>query len=365
MSQEQPLPPRTARTKAGQPPKNKPSRKPRRAGKIIFSIFALIIVALGSYAGYLYVKAQENLNQIADSEASSAPVDQLARSKPIGMLVLGLDNRKATGSMNTDVMMVAALNPKTKTVTVVSIPRDSDLNLEGYKTQKANAFYARFLSIARNSEHLEGDDARRYASEQMKRMMSKFFDISLDYTAVVDFQGFVDVVDALGGVTVDVDQDMRYWDKADGTDINLKKGVQKLNGEDALGFVRYRKSRNGETKASSDFERNARQDQVLGAIVDKLKSFGSIAKFGKVMDAVGDNMKTDIPENQLNNMIRTYFGISRQNVRFIALTGQWKSPYVHLDQDRLDEAIRALQEEMRPEGRTAEAPATEQSPDAP
>ncbi|WP_276355951.1 LCP family protein [Cohnella caldifontis] len=357
MSQGTPLPPRAAKNKPAPPPKAKPPRKPRRVGRYIFAFLALVIISLASYAGYLYVKAKANIDNIAAPGGSSVPHEQLAEAKPIGLLVLGLDNRKETGSMNTDVMMAAVFNPKSKTITVVSIPRDSDLNLENYKTQKANAFYARFLSIARNTEHLEGDEARKYASDEMKTMMSKFFDVPLDYTAVIDFQGFIDVVDALGGVTVDVDQDMRYWDKADGTDIDLKKGVQKLHGEDALGFVRYRKSKNGETKASSDFERNARQDQVLGAIVDKLKSFGSVTKIGNVMDAVGNNMKTDIPENQINNMIRTYFGISRQNVRFIALTGEWKSPYVYLDQDKLDEAKRALQEEMQPDGRPIAPPA--------
>lgn len=361
------LPPRVAKSpkahKTPKAPKAAAKRKPRRVLRIVFFFVLTVIIGLTVYLGYLYDKAQQNIDKVADPVVTSVPSPELAKERPIGLLLLGLDTRAESGGLNTDVIMAAMFNPNSKTATVVSVPRDSDLNVSGYKTQKANAYYARFLSIARNQEHLKGDEARKYASDQMKELMSEFFGVPIDYTAILDFQGFVDVVDALGGVNVYVDQNMRYWDKADGTDINLKKGEQELDGEAALGFVRYRKSRNGETPESSDFARNDRQDRVLGAILDKLKSFGSVAKIGSLMDAVGNNMKTDIPKVQINNIISTYFGISKKDVRFIALTGEWKSPYVYLDQAKLEEAKKALQEELRPDGRTAAiAPATGSEP---
>ncbi len=366
------LPPRrVTRTQAASLPRApKVRRKPRRLLRIVLSLFAVMIIALGVYVGYLIVKVQDNIGKIAadppvetsygggiTDNTDPVPSEESARKKPIGILLMGLDTRAETGGLNTDVMMMALLNPDSKTATVVSIPRDTDLNLEGYKKQKANAFYAGFLTTARKTEKLEGTQARRYATEHMKDMMEKFFGVPIQYSVILDFQGFVDVVDALGGVNVYVDQNMRYWDKADGTDIDLKKGNQKLNGEDALGFVRYRKSRDNLTPESSDFERNDRQDRVLGAILDKLKSLGSIPKLGGVLDAIGDNVKTDIPEAQITNMIGTYFGISKSDVRFIALTGEWRSPYVHLDRDKLEEVKQALQEEMQPGGRIVVAPA--------
>jgi LCP family protein required for cell wall assembly len=204
----------------------------------------------------------------------------------------------------------------------------------------------------RNKEKLEGDQVSAYARDETREMLSKFFDMPIDYTAVIDFQGFVDVVDALGGVNVTVDKDMRYVDTVDDTNIDLKKGEQELDGEQALGFVRYRKSNRG-TAASSDFERNERQSQVLGAIADRLKSFSSVTKVGNIMDAVGDNMRTDIPASQIENIIKTYFGINRSDIRFIPLTGEWKSPYVYLDEDKLLEAKKALAEELLPDGRPA------------
>jgi LCP family protein required for cell wall assembly len=356
MSEHMPLPPRTRSqpSKAAKAPP--PPRKPRRFARFVLSFLLVVILGLAAYAGYLFVKTKDTLHHIANPNDNTVAAAERAQLKPIGLLVMGLDNRRATGSMNTDVMMAAVFNPKTKTATVVSVPRDSDLNMSDYKTRKANGYYARFLSIARTEHNLTGEDASQYARDQMKDMMSKFFGIPIDYAAVLDFQGFIEVVNALGGVSVNVDQDMRYWDKADGTNIDLKKGPQVLNGEDALGFVRYRKSKNGETRASSDFERNARQDQVLGAIVDQIKSFGSVTKVGGLLDAMGNNIRTDIEQTQIENMIKTYFGINRQNVRFIALEGTWKSPYVYLNPTKLEEAKKALNEELQPEGRTSSTP---------
>lgn len=351
MSMDQPLPSRTARRAAYKPPKKPRRRKKFGIGKILLLLATVIILALSGYVIYLYDKLNDNLDRIASPVSTNVPKEQLAKAKPVGILLLGLDYRDITGSMNTDVMMAAVLNPESKTATVVSIPRDSDLDLDNYRTRKANGYYARFLSIARNDHNLTGDDARRYAGEEMKTMISKFLDVPIDYIAVLDFQGFVDFIDALGGVKVYVDQDMRYWDNADGTDINLRKGEQVLKGEDALGFVRYRQSRNGETRPSSDFERNDRQDRLLGAIISELKSLDSVTRIGSLMDAVGNNLKTDIPREQINSLIATYFKIPRENVRFIALTGEWRSPYVHLDPQKLEEAKRALKEELQPDGR--------------
>lgn len=364
MSQDTPLPSRTkVRTTA--PKKSKPPVKKKfRWGRMIFMLLGLIILVLVCWVGYLLVVGDNNLTKISKPDNGKGSVsltkEQRASVKPIALTILGLDTRSETGSMNTDVMMVAAFNPQTKTATVVSIPRDSDLNVEGYKQHKANGYYAAFHSYGRKEKDLEGDQVKEYARDETREMLSKFFDIPIDYTAVLDFQGFVDVVDALGGVRVTVDKDMRYVDTVDDTDIDLKKGEQVLDGEQALGFVRYRKSNPGrgytQTAPSSDFERNERQSQVLGAIADRMKSFSSITKVDNILNAVGDNMRTDIPKVQIESMIATYLGINRSDIRFIPLTGTWKSPYVYLDEAKLQEAKQALAEELIPEGRPSSIP---------
>lgn len=359
MSNPAPLPPRSRSNPKAVP--KKPKRRPRRFLLFLFSFLIVVIVGLAAYAGYIWNETNKALTDVALPAGSAKPIasEERAQVKPLSMLLLGTDYREATGSMNTDVVMVIAMNPNSNTATVVSIPRDTNPQLEGYSSRKINAFYARFHHKATSELGKEGDDANAYARDEMKDMLGKMFGIKVDYSAVINFKGFVDVIDALGGVKVYVDQDMRYTDSADGTDINLKKGDHTLKGEDALGFVRYRKSNHG-TAASSDFDRNDRQSRVLAAIIDKMKSVGGVTKLGNVIGAVGDNMRTDIPRDQIINMLKAYYDINKESVRFIPLEGVWDSPYVYLNKEKLEEAKQALAEEMTPEGRKA-APAASAS----
>jgi LCP family protein required for cell wall assembly len=342
-------------TKSSMPPRSslRGSRKPEKPKKKnvywmrrILIVLLLLIIGGLSYAGYLYKVSEDALKDIttdADPTVEVAP-NESVKVKPVAIILLGFDTRKETGSLNSDVMMVAAFNPKTKSATVVSIPRDSKIELDGYKARKANAYYARFYSAAK-SDGLDKKSAERKAKQDIRKMFGEFFDIPLNYTATINFQGFADVVDALGGIDVDVDMDMHYVDNADGTNINLTKGHQKLNGDDALDFVRYRKSNDGKNM-SSDFDRNQRESQVLGEIADKLKSFSSVTKIAGVIRAVGSNMRMDIPSGEAENMISTYFGISRSDITFIPLEGTWKSPYVQLDENKLQSAKAALQAKL-------------------
>jgi LCP family protein required for cell wall assembly len=353
MSASTPLPPRTRSGAAKAKTAKKQKRRPRRWLWFLFSFLLVIILVLGVYTGRLWQQANNALDKIALPAGSAKPIasEERAQVKPISMLLLGMDYRKQTRSMNTDVVMVIALNPKSNTATVVSVPRDTDPQLDGYVEQKINGFYAYYHRRADTEKKLKGEDADAYARDQMKELARDLFGIPIDYSAVINFQGFSDVVDALGGIDVYVDQNMKYRDDADGTNINLKKGDQHLDGKNALDFVRYRKSNEG-TAQSSDFERNDRQSRVLGAIVDKMKSVGGVLKLGNVIGAVGDNMDTDIPKAQIENLLKTYYDINRSGIRFLPLEGVWKSPYVYLNDNSLEQAKQALAEEMSADGRT-------------
>ena len=191
--------------------------------------------------------------------------------------------------------MVASLNPETKTATIVSLPRDTRIQLDGYKSNKLNSYYPRFKA----QEKTTGKNAE----EQMKEMMGKYLDVDINYTTVLNFQAFRDAVNAVGGVDVTVDKNMCYRDTADGTDINLVAGAQHLDGKAALDFVRYRKSNcNPKTDESNDFDRNKRQNQVLNSMLDQMKSLGGITKISKVIGAVDKNMTTDVESEQMEKL---------------------------------------------------------------
>lgn len=343
---QNPLPPRsTSRSAKKTADAGKTQKKKKPVLRILLLLVVAILIVVAVFLGNLINKANFAMDQSSTAnESNTVPVTESVKKKPVGILLLGMDTRPKGGTMNTDVMMVAAFNPNTKSTTVVSMPRDSLIQLDGYKERKANAYYAAFYSQALG-EGMEKDAAKEDARDAMSRMMSLYYGIDIKYTAIINFQGFVDVVDALGGLDVDVDMDMRYVDTADGTDINLKKGLQTLNGQQTLDFVRYRKSNDG-TNMSSDFDRNQRESQVLSLITDKMKSLSGVTKLGDVIEAVGNNFTIDMPTAEMENMIKTYFGMSSSNVNLIQLEGTWKSPYVYLDQTKLEEARAALQSKM-------------------
>lgn len=310
----------------------RPKRKRLRILKGVAGVLFLACLAAIGYFLYLYYFKMDEMLETIGTQETVAP-GMSAKEKPLSFLLLGLDSRPdGGGSLNTDVIMVAALNPDKQSAVVVSIPRDTYMKgSQGLRDNKANAFYPNLMAASKST-----------AQEKVKKVFGDTLDISIDYVATVNFQGFRDVVDALGGITVEVDMDMRYVDNADGTNINLKKGVQKLDGKKALDFVRYRKSNNNETPESSDMERNARQQLVLAEVLEKLKTPAGLLKAGELMEAVGGNVTTDVQSAQLKAMIRTYIGISKDNIDYIHLEGEWKSPYVHVAEADWQEARRAL-----------------------
>jgi cell envelope-related function transcriptional attenuator common domain len=340
------LPPRGANAKAA-PRSPKPPKKRRVWLKVVLLLLLAVILLIAAYVGFLANKANKAINESSTvtNEEKPVPAAESVKKKAVGMVLLGLDTRAKGGGMNTDVMMVAVFNPNTKSGTVISIPRDSLLQLEGYGERKANANYATFFSQARSEKGMDKEAAEEDAKRAIRDMLGKFFGVDLSYTAVVNFKGFEDVVDALGGIEVDVDMNMKYVDTYDGTNINLKKGLQTLNGDQALDFVRYRKSNDGKNM-SSDFDRNKRESEVVAKIVDKMKSLSGITKLGNVIDSVGNNMEIDMPPKEIQNLMKTYFGIGSSDVQFISLEGVWKSPYVYLDEAKLGEARAALQAKM-------------------
>lgn len=322
-------------------PRKKTSKKVKkrgffsRLGRALLILFIVAILAVLSYGGYLYWKLEHDVFNTG-VEGTVAP-EHSATVKPITVLILGTDNRPEHPSNLTDVIMVASLNPETKSATIVSLPRDTYVELSGYKKTKINEFYARFKSKEKTSGIL--------AEDEMKTMMGKYLDIDVDYVTILDFQGFRDIVDELGGVKVNISADMCYTDSVDGTDINLKEGPAKLNGDKALDYVRYRKSNcKPKTKASDDFDRNKRQNEVLNSLVDQMQSLNGVLKIGGVLEAVGDNLKTDIEGKQIKDLISTYWKISKENIQFKPVTGTWRSPYVYINDTELEAAKKSLQE---------------------
>ncbi|MCZ8518109.1 MULTISPECIES: LCP family protein [Paenibacillus] len=325
-----------------------PSRiKPKKRITLRSTVVCLAILGAGAaaYAGYLFHQADRALQSM--SVASSSPLKtgllsgeasaSAAKWKPMSFLLTGVDSRGGSGgSMNTDVLMLVTLNPDTRKATVVSIPRDLEMKPKefGLSAHKANYYYAYYYNQDKDS-----------AIPNTKELFSDMFGLPIDYMAAIDFDGFRDVVDELGGIEAYVDMDMRYVDTWDGTDINLKQGQQTLNGKQTLDFLRYRKSNRG-TEESSDTARNERQQKVLDELLGKMTSFSGIAGWGGILEIAGKSVKTDIPAEELRRFILSFQKLKPDQIEFIHLNGRWDSPYIVPKEEDLSAAIASLRTQL-------------------
>lgn len=335
--------------------KNKKSNKSTKSKNkaiilSISSILLVIVIALLIFGAYIINKTHNALGDISiapkvegeDGVIIPIPESDSVKVKPVTMILLGIDQRKGGGGLNTDVILIAALNPITKKGAVIAMPRDTRISYNnGKEVYKANAFYANYYVRAQR-DGADKTEAMRKGKEAVKNVFGEFYDIPIQYAVSANFQGFKDVVDVLGGIDIDVDMRMKWSDSHDGTDIDLQPGMQKLDGKQTLDFVRFRQSKEN-PNASSDFERNNRQTLVMKTIMKKMISLGGITKIGSVIDEIAEDVHTDMPKEEIERMITTYFGINLDNITFMSLQGTWKNPYVYADEQSLNEAKQLLQ----------------------
>ena len=322
----------------------KHTKKKKTIRLIIKTFLAFFIIILSGAVYYAY----EIYNHIAHvGVQKSVPVEMSAKTRPITMMILGLDGRPENKADLSDVTMVLSLNPSRKSATLVALPRDTYMNVEGYEPnrqlslacQKLNAYYPRFKVKQKKT----GENAE----DEMKKFLGKYLNTPIDYYVIVKFDGFREIVDKLGGVDVDVTMNMCYIDPVDGTNINLKKGHQHLNGKEALDYVRYRKSNcRRPTKETQEWERNKRQHEVLQHMLDKLKTFNGLLNSKHILQVINNHVQTDIENEQVKHLISTYWNISKENVKFVPVTGEWKSPFVYINEDELSKAKEALRNEV-------------------
>jgi LCP family protein required for cell wall assembly len=187
-------------------------------------------------------------------------------------LLLGVDTRPAgqeMGLKNTDTVIIASINHEKKKAMLISIPRDMLVDVyikDSYCCRmKVNSVYA--LADART----DVDDGLNLITENLERMLG----IEIHYQAIVDFQAVIDAVDAVGGVTIDVPDNMSVWYPEETPPYNYQlyeftKGPTEMDGHLALVWARFRKVYVGPLEYASDFSRAERQQQVINAVKDKV-----------------------------------------------------------------------------------------------
>ncbi|RNB84194.1 LytR family transcriptional regulator [Brevibacillus nitrificans] len=272
-------------------------------------IGALVAVAYTAYqykqmTQKWYAPIEEKNGNSTQASASLPPRDFLAGTepmKPFLMLLLGVDSRDGE-SARSDTIMLAAIHPAKQGAYLLSIPRDSYMELSGKGYDKVN-------------------HAMAFGGPKMvKESLEKFLQVKIDRYMSVDFDGFRQIVDELGGVSVDVKKRMKYSDPSDDTYIDIKPGLQTLSGEQALDYARYRKSDLG--KEDSDYQRINRQQEIVRALASKGSTVQAYAKAFSLMEIVGNHVKTDLTEGEIASLLISYGDPTPNAIHTDTLIGQ-------------------------------------------
>lgn len=244
---------------------------------ILIPFFLLIFGGVG-YGSLIYNKAKAVVSdayaQIDKSSKRDKEVEPLKDN--ISILIMGVDGSEMRKSqygeaVRTDALLLATINKDDKSVKLVSIPRDSRVYIPSRKK----------LDKITHAHVFGGVESTRDTVE-------RFLNVPVDYYVKFNFESFVQIVDSLGGIDIDVPVTFTEQDSKDQAGmIHLEKGYQHLNGEQALALARTR-------KIDSDAMRGQRQQLVIETIAKKAMSVQSINKMGSLLDAVDKNMKTNL-----------------------------------------------------------------------
>ncbi|WP_079527346.1 LCP family glycopolymer transferase [Halobacillus hunanensis] len=277
------------------------TRKDRRKKKRkwLWVSLAVVILAAGGSAAYLY-SIYHNVKTTVDSEIHKkvSGIDHQATKKkvedeePINVLLLGVDEREHdTG--RSDTMIVMTLDPANDRMQMVSIPRDTRTKIIGKgimdKINHAYAFGGSDMSV---------------------NTVENFLDINLDYYVRMNMEGLSQMVDLVGGITVQ--NDFAFTQGG----YNFPKGQIELEGNEALAWVRMRYD-----DPQGDAGRNERQRQVIQGVINKGSSINVVNNIGSIMDVFGENVATNMKFEDMRNLAMNYRS-ARENLTTYQMTGQ-------------------------------------------
>jgi LCP family protein required for cell wall assembly len=257
--------------------------------QVVFSLIAIFCILL---IGALVAMYHFNPALFSTSISMIAPI--AIPQKPINVLVLGQD--KVSG--NTDVILMANVNPLNKKISIISIPRDTMVTYSSGRHFKINAAYKEDLS-----------------KDKIKEILGQ----TIDYQLVANPEGFVKIIDILGGVQVDVPIDMNYDDNDQNLHIHLKKGLQVLDGEKSEQFVRFR-----HTYVEGDLGRIDAQHIFFKAFVEQKLKPVYFLKANQVLNAVMANIKSEMPYSDILKYALFAKSLKPEDITFLTLPGEAK-----------------------------------------
>lgn len=316
--------------------KNQKNQKKHNGLKVLLVILGMIILFILGFVGYSGYKNGWGLKGMIQT-AIGQDERKLADLNPLTVLIMGVS--EDISSKLTDTIMVASYNPKTQKATLLSIPRDTFVG----KNKNTATSYDKINALYQSSP------------EKTLDAVNKITGLDIKYYVVISNNALVQLVDEIGGVEFDVPIDMNYDDSSQDLAIHLKKGVQKLNGEQAEGLVRFRKNNNGKSYPSeygdNDLGRMRTQREFITEVAKQTLQLKNITKIGSFIDIVKENVTTNIKNwSTIKDYVAYAVDFSTENIRAENIPGEAgyynKLSFFIYDKKETEALIKELLEEQ-------------------
>lgn len=265
-----------------------------RLGKFII-VLLIAMISAGAGAG---IKLHSLLLPDAGNIKESIEYDEASGN--VNILIIGIDD--VEGVHRSDTIAFCTVDIDNKIVRLMSIPRDTRVQIEGHGWQKINHAYA-------------------YGKEKLlEKTVVNYLGMPVNYHVIVNYQSFPEIVDLIGGVDINVAKRLSYNDNAGKLHININKGLQHMDGHTALGYVRFRHD------ALGDIGRVRRQQKFLAAILDKAKSPEMISELPSIAKQLLKLVNSNMSPTQAIQLASYLKDIPRDNMMFFTLPG--KAAYI-------------------------------------
>ncbi|WP_278319775.1 LCP family protein [Latilactobacillus sakei] len=270
--------------------------------KIILLVLGILVLAGGAFAAKVYYDVDQTAKTVykakgkTQNKRKANQAVKLNKKTPFSILLLGTDTGELgrTEKGRTDTMILATVNPQTKQTNMLSIARDSRVTIAGYGQKgKINSAYA-----------LGG-------IPMTINTVQSFLNVPVDYYVMMNMKGLEQLVDAVGGVTVDNDLDFTYEGH------HFEKGPVTLDGETALKFSRMRYD-----DPRGDFGRQLRQQAIIQAVLKKATSLNLVTQYNKFLQILENNMQTNMTLKDVLNIQHNYGGAMNFKTKQLKGTGQ-------------------------------------------
>lgn len=310
--------------------------------RLIKTFSVLIVIFLFSYGAYLSfsiffwqdiyqeIPVEEKTIKIINAETGEEEEivynkQSLKKGEPFAFLLLGTDSDSITEGRS-DSIIIGVAEPRTNTLNLVSVPRDSWIpNAQTGKSDKiTHAFNHGVLNTIQSLED--------------------YFQIPITYYAVINMNGFIDMVDAIGGLDINVKKEMQFYDRITNKYVRISPGIQHMNGNETINYARFRGD------AEGDFGRNKRQREVIIELAKQTVDIQNIKNINKITRVLENNFRTNVKSSSIPTLISQLDFGSNISINQIQLEGSpsraGKMSIVSIEESERLRVTRELQQKL-------------------